>query len=377
MFKRYWIVVIANLSLLPGSVVAELASTMVIRVERDEAATGVILGAGRMDGLEVGDQVTLLRQGAPIVHPLTEEVLGVPQEPVGLARVVEVQERQAQAILVRQYSMPQARDTAEYEREVAAPVPAVQAPDPQMIQRMKKLEDRVAQNRKRSNAARGYPVFAEQVWEELTSIKSYLVSIDERLIALEERQNEDRMRLVSVMNGEYQRQNMKEFTIRYSPEAEVKFKVAGKTLTIDVERDSLQMDMVADPLAMVDKTEKVKKEEEAGWWDKLMGSMEGGEEEEEESPMVMEEEAEDEGWGGDEEEEISWEEEEETEPSAEGGEESAEEEAAWYSSTWMMGGVVLLFVVMAVFVLYDRIFRGSDDLLDDDDFEEYEDDEEE
>jgi len=355
MYKRYWIAIIACLSLLPSLAAAEIAVTMVIRVERDEAATGVILGAGRMGGLEVGAQVTLLRTGEPIIHPLTQEVLGVPQEPVGLARVVEVQERQAQAILVRQYSMPQARDMAEYERETVASAPMVQEPDPEIMQRMKKLEDGVWQNRKRSNTMKSYPVFAEQVWEELTSIKSYLVSIDERLIALEARQNEDRMRVVSFMNGEYQRQDMKEFTIRYAPDAQVKLKVAGKTLMIDVERDSLQMDMAVDPLAMVEQTKQVA-EEKASWWDKLMGSTEEKKKEEE----------------------IDWPD-DETEDGK--GEEGAEEEA-WYSSIWTKGGVILLFVVMIVFVLYDKVFRGSDDLMDDldeedDDFEEYEDDEEE
>ena len=355
---RYWFAIIACLALLQNAVVAEMAMTTVIRVDRNVAEMGVVLGAGRTDGLEVGAEVTLLRQGEPIVHPLTDEVLGVPQEPVGLAQVVEVQERQAQAVLLRQYSMPQVEDMAEYEKVVAMPVRLEREPDAEIVQRMKDLERNVSQYRKSNKAIKGYPVFAQQVWEELTSIKSYLVALDERLIVLEERQNEDHVRLSSVMSGEYQ-QDMKEFTIRYAPDTKVKLKVAGKTPLIDVERDSLEVDLAEDQLAAMKKLKEEVEEEEASWWDKIMAELAADEEEEEEVDLEAE--------GG--EEEMGFEEEE-------GGQEKmageGEEGGAWYSSRWAMGGVVLLFAMTAMFVFYNKLFRRSDDLLDDDDDDDFE-----
>ncbi len=120
------------------------------------------------------------------------------------------------------------------------PPPAVE----KVIERVKGLEKDMVQYRKYRKTIAAYPVFAQQVWDELKAAKSYLVELDERLIALEERQGEDRSRLNSVINGEYRAEEVKEFTIRYSPDADVKLKVEGTTLVISVERDSLHVEEV-------------------------------------------------------------------------------------------------------------------------------------
>ena len=52
---------------------AERSLARVIDVQRDEVDS-VALDAGRLDGLSEGAQVTLLREGEAIVHPLSGEV---------------------------------------------------------------------------------------------------------------------------------------------------------------------------------------------------------------------------------------------------------------------------------------------------------------
>jgi len=113
-----------------------------------------------------------------------------------------------------------------------------------MMERMKGLEQDIDRYRKAQKEMSAYPVFARQVWDELRSVKSYLIGLDERIVELESLQGEDRNLLDAVIRGEYHAEEMREFTIRYTPDTDVRLKVAGKTLVISVERDSLRVEQV-------------------------------------------------------------------------------------------------------------------------------------
>ena len=220
---------------------AERALTRVIDVVQS-GTDEVVLDAGRLDGLREGTQVTLLREGEAIVHPLSGEILGIPQEPVGLAEVMRLQDRRARAVMVKAYSMPQIGDLAEYAKmpmeQAAQAAPAEVA---KVMKRVKNLEAGMQQYKKSQKSLSAYPVFAQQVWDEMGTIKSYLVALDERLIELEAQQHEDRNRLTAMIGGEFQGESSKELTIRYSEDTDLKLRVAGKTLMISVERDSIKL----------------------------------------------------------------------------------------------------------------------------------------
>lgn len=239
---------------------AEVGTAQVIQVEKLE----VVLNAGRREGLALDAEVNLLRLGSPIVHPLTGQVLGRPQEPVGMARVFEVGDHQSRAVLEKSYSAPQVGDAVEYERSAAHAVaetaatahgheaetrPPAEASgktveaDGEVQQRLKELEQSVEAYHTSSKTLKAYPVFAQRVWDEISSMKSYLVSMDERLVQLEEQQNQDRHHLTSVLGGDTAggEEGMREFIIRYAPDTQVKLKVAGKTLVISVDHDSLRV----------------------------------------------------------------------------------------------------------------------------------------
>ena len=260
---------------------AERALTRVIEVS--SGVDEVVLDAGRVEGMRQGSQVTLLREGEAIIHPLSGEILGIPQEPVGLAEVKKLENRRASAVMIKHYSTPQVGDLAEYAKvveEAAAPAEVVQ-----VIQRVTDLEAGMKQYKKSQKSLAAYPVFAQQVWDEMGTIKSYLVAIDERLIELEAQQSEDRNRLIAMTGGEFQGEASKELTIRYSEDTDLKLSVAGKTLTISVEQDSLRltklggsqaleqgMDFGAEDLSLDDE-EVVDEEEE--WWDISLGEQDG------------------------------------------------------------------------------------------------------
>jgi hypothetical protein len=158
--------------------------------------------------------------------------------------------------MIRRYSEPEVGDLAEYERRAVEPEPRQVATAPageeaqQMRVRIEGLEQDVDRYRKAQKTISAYPVFAQQVWDELRSVKSYLIGLDERLIELENMQEEDRDLLNAVIRGEYQNGEMREFTIRHSPDTDIRLEVAGKTLVVSVERDSLRLDppVLEDPL---------------------------------------------------------------------------------------------------------------------------------
>jgi len=253
---------------------AEMATTRIVEVKRGSGFT-VVLEAGTAQGLVQGATVTLLRQGEKIVHPLSGQVLGVPQEPVGMAEVRSAETNRAVAVLVKTYSTPKVGDMAEYDKTSAMAVAqAAEAPEvvAHVMERVRGLEKDIKSYRKSQKTLSAYPVFAQQVWDEMGAIKSYLVTIDERLIELEAQQGEDRNRLSQVLNGEYMAQEAKELTIRYSEDTDVRLQVAGKTLVISVERDSLHMEeegaSAASMLPIIDLDPPASEEadaEDAGW----------------------------------------------------------------------------------------------------------------
>ena len=250
MLGRYWIVGLAWLVAVGAGADQEVATARVVGLEEADDELIVVLNAGQSHGLTADTEVTLLRQAEPIVHPLTGEVLGVPQEPVGVAQVFAFDERQARGRMIRSYSEPEVGDLAEYERPTdrleerqIVTGPAGEEVE-QMMERMKGLEQDLSRYRKAQKEMSAYPVFAQQVWDELRSIKSYLIGLDERLVELESLQGEDRNRLNAVVRGEYRAEEMREFTIRYSPDTDIRLQVAGKTLVISVERDSLRVEQV-------------------------------------------------------------------------------------------------------------------------------------
>lgn len=276
LYRYYLSTALVVLSL--TSAEAELALTRVIEVASN--VEEVVINVGRVEGLRQGSQITILREGEAIVHPLSGEILGIPQEPVGLAEIKTLENRRASAVMIKHYSIPQIGDLAEYAKDVEE-TEVAPAEVAQVIQRVTDLEVGMKQYKKSQKSIATYPVFAQQVWDEMGTIKSYLVTIDERLIELEAKQGEDRNHLIAMMEGESQSEDSKELTIRYSEDTDLKLSVAGKTLTISVERDSLQLTKLSSSQTIeeaiefgaedlsLDEEEMV--DEEKKWWDISLG----------------------------------------------------------------------------------------------------------
>jgi len=211
----------------------EMGSARVLEVDGEV----VILGAGRMDGLGTESAVTLLREAEPIVHPLTGEVLGTPQEPVATVRVLGVEDRRARGGLLRTYSVPRVDDLVEFEimgEEPGAAPPAVD----EVLRRVQELQGSVSEYQRRSESLKTYPDFTRRVWSELADMKSALLTLDERLVELEEQQSEDHFRLSSVLSGEYRDEELEEITFRYSPDTQIVLEAVGKTVYVRFARDS-------------------------------------------------------------------------------------------------------------------------------------------
>jgi len=279
MSRRYWIALCVWLAAAGLAAAGELGTARVVALEEEGGAASVVLNMGERDGLSLDAEITLLREAEPIVHPLTGEVLGVPQEPVGVARIFALDDRQARGEMIKNYSEPEVGDLAEYERMVVLEERQIEmAPAPEVdkvIERVKGLEKDMARVRKSQKDISAYPVFAQQVWDELNSVKSYLISLDERLIELETLQGEDRNRLNAVANGEYRTDEMREFTFRYGPETDIRLQVAGKTLVISVERDSLHVEEIAGMDEVVPVEELPDEDEEESWFESDGPEMDG------------------------------------------------------------------------------------------------------
>jgi opacity protein-like surface antigen len=157
--------------------------------------------------------------------------------------VFEVSEQTAKGRLVKAYSDPMVDDLAEYLQPVVEmPVPDdAHIPD-EFAQRIEDLESSVKGYEKANKTlAKTYPTFARRIWDEISAMRAYVVSLDERLVELEEQQSEDRSRLASVMTGEYRPEDLKEFTIKYTPDTLIKLQASGKTLLIGVVHDTVQI----------------------------------------------------------------------------------------------------------------------------------------
>jgi hypothetical protein len=332
-----WFAVAAWLWSVSGAGALEtLATTRIVAVEGSE----VVLGAGRSAGLAVTSEVTLLREAEPIIHPLTGEVLGVPQEPVGLVQVFEVGEASARGNVVKVYSAPREGDLAEYQPVAAAPAPAPEVSS--VLREFEELRATVEQVRARDDDMRSYPAFARKVWDEVSAMRSYLTSIDQRLVELEEQQSEDHFRLSSVINGEFRQQDYKEFTVRYAPDTEVRLRAAGKTLLIEVVGDSLQvMEEMAAPMSMA----APKAESGGGGLLAMLGLSGSSDEEEDPAPMVDEVPVDD----------------------------MTDGTTPWYQSVYHLGAGVGLTLAMLI-MLFLVIRRRYTDVMDGlEDFDEYED----
>ena len=337
------------LALVLGLLPAESgASTAIAKVTVVDGAE-VIIDAGQQDGLSVTAKVTLLREGEPIVHPLTGEVLGMPQEPVGVVQIYEVDAHSSRGGLVKMYADPLVGDLAEFEPKVSAPFSASTPEVEQVKEQVEQLSQNVEEYRRRSEQRLGtYPDFARRVLDEIAAMKSYLVSLDERMMEIEEQQNEHHFRLSSVLSGEYRQEDLKEFTIRYAPDTQVRLRAAGKTLMIDVVADSIRMTPIeGEPVSMaVADTES----DRPGF----LGLF---------------------GFGGDAEEEMPH----------DGGEsmemptERTDETLPWYTSVYHLAagiGLILALAIMVYLVIkrrYSDVMDGLDDF--DDDNEGYLDDE--
>lgn len=229
-----------------------VASARVVAVDTLAVRPVVQVDVGRAAGLGPGAQVTVLRELEPIVHPLTGAVLGVPQEPVGVGRVIELEGAQARAQLIRVYSPPRVGDVAEFVIVVGAPrtgsappvgaAPGAAVPAERLQVRLQALEEQMVASQQRQQRTATYPTFAREVHDELLSLRGYLVSMDERLVQLEMRQGQAQDILSSVMQGEYRATDTRQFTIRYDADTQVQVRVAGKTLIVDVTADSLQLE---------------------------------------------------------------------------------------------------------------------------------------
>ena len=247
---------------------ADLSTTHVSAV-RHYGATSVTIEAGSDQGLQTGASVTLLRAGEEIIHPISGQVLGIPQEPVGLAEVRSLEADRATAILMKTYSMPRVGDLVEYEQSESVKRDASAEPEAvaQVIERVRGLENDIKSYRKSQKTLSAYPVFAQQVWDEMGAIKTYLVTLDERLIELEAQQGADRDRLAQVVSGEYRAEDTRELTIRYSEDTDVRLQVAGRTVLISVERDSLHLGQLEDPTLLADNPVDVESENgETDWY---------------------------------------------------------------------------------------------------------------
>jgi hypothetical protein len=322
-----------------------MATTEIVAVE----GTEIVLGAGRLAGLNVASQVTLLRESDPIIHPLTGEVLGVPQEPVGSVHIFEVSDHRSRGNLVKTYSPPMAGDLAEFQPESPPAAPEVA----NVIQEMEALKATVERVRKREDDLSSYPSFARKVWDEISAMRSYLTSIDQRLVEIEEQQSEDHFRLSSVLSGEPRQEDYKEFTVRYAPETEVRMRVAGKTLLIEVVGDSLRVDEMVTPVSMMETPE----ESDSGGIMAMFGF--GAEDDEEDA--VEETVAE------------MYDEVEITDLTMEG-------EDPWYSSVYHLAagiGLTMALLIMVVLIIkrrYSDVMDGLEDF--DDEYDSYLDDDE-
>ena len=226
---------------------AELITSRVLKLNDTEGSSVIIEITDRMS-IDVGTGVTLLREGPPIIHPISGEVLGVPHEPVGYGDVRLIGKLGATVMLSKVFSKPELGDVAEY--EIVSPTTKneedIQSKNiTKIVDLVNGLEETVKNYAKSQNTESTYPVFAKEVWDEISYLRSYLVSIDERLIKHELSQQEDQRRDIQVAVDDMRKESSRELILRYDEDTEIKLEVAGNTLHLSVIRDSLVFNEIA------------------------------------------------------------------------------------------------------------------------------------
>ena len=226
---------------------AELITSRVLKLNDSEGSSVIIEITDRMS-IDVGTGVTLLREGPPIIHPISGEVLGVPHEPVGYGDVRLIGKLGATVMLSKVFSKPELGDVAEY--EIVSPTTKteedIQSKNiTKIVDLVNGLEETVKNYAKSQNTESTDPVFVKEVWDEISSLRSYLVSIDERLIKHELSQQEDQRRNIQVAVDDMRKESSRELILRYDEDTEIKLEVAGNTLHLSVLHDSLVFNEVA------------------------------------------------------------------------------------------------------------------------------------
>ena len=200
---------------------ADVAVTSVVAVDLPE----VEVAAGSRDGLEVGTRAKILRPGQTIVHPLTGEDLGTPQEPVGFMKIIRVRPDRATGSLLKAYTEPRQGDIVEYETaaveggEGIPEPPAEAVPEPPaakeilptagppkktaLEERIEELARRVDRNQRAIEEVRGRPVVPLNFMDEISLMKSLLSRSEGRLGALEKKLNEQAGTLEMLQSEDY------------------------------------------------------------------------------------------------------------------------------------------------------------------------------
>jgi uncharacterized coiled-coil protein SlyX len=243
---------------LPPAPEADAAITTVTKI-----AGGVVtIGAGAADGIELGTQVQLLRNGPPIVHPLTGEVLGSPQEPVGTLQVVEVSPRQSTGRIVRSYSDPQVDDVGEYSSAQGGASVAVAsdraqvvgrdeqessprsapAPAAELELRLAELAGLVSQNQRAIGRLTRQLAAQRQPWDEIASMRAALAGVGERLTAVETLQAQTTADSEKAASAGMRDGALRTLTVNYEEGIAIKVGHSGRQLRLVVVRDSLVVD---------------------------------------------------------------------------------------------------------------------------------------
>jgi len=357
-----WLIIVAVALSLALPAAAEMMMTKIIEVKQIDSVVELVLDAGMQQGLVPPAQVTLLRSGEAIVHPLNGKVIGVPQEPVGMAQVHQADDHQARAVLLKTYKPPRVGDMVEYRYAGKAPIAVTPPPQAvqentvgRMMEQMRNLEHRIENNRQMSGQMAPKTVDLK-VWDEIHNMKSYLLSLDERLVSLEEHQTKDRQRLNAVMGGVYGEGQMEELTLRYSADTQVRVQVAGKILTLSMEEGVLRLgDQVVEAEPQVEEGAEAMAKEEASWFARLW-SEEGSAQDKEGMP-----------------EEPLMEEETVVEVAAQQTVlNDKESDVPWYNASWIAPVLALVLAAVGVSIFIEKRMRDKEDGLEDLDLEDSE-----
>ena len=176
-------------------------------------------------------------------------------------------------------------------------------------------------------------------------MKSYLVTIDERLRNMEDRQMEKESHLGFAVSSEYRPIDYKELTLRYTSDTQLKVQAAGNTILISVVNDTVRMEKMVDINTITPTEAKVGDEGESGF-SALLGMSENEDALEEEVDVEIVDE---------------------------------EDEGPWYKSYWHLAGgigLVVAFFLMVAMVLRSR-YNDAMDGLDEFGDDYFEDDDEE